>query len=346
MPTPVWTACASENSICNFSGTRQVRYGANGIYAFKTATDSIGCNNDVFGDPTPNAYKSCQYADVQSPPTGPITLPPVTLSTVGWIASASSSTGGQDLPAAALDNNLASRWSTGSAQTGGQWFQVDMTKPQVFNQITLDAGPSTGDQPRNYQVFVSNDGQSWGDPVAGGAGSSQVTSVTFVQQQARYIRIVQTGSTGNWWSIAEFHAALVATPVQENLSRTGWSLTASSSENGQNGLSQAIDGNSGTRWSTGTAQNGGQWFKIDMGTTQLVNRLILDAGTSQGDYPRAYQIFASADGFSWGLPIAQGNGTGQITDIRFPFHTARYVMITQDGSAGNWWSIAEILLMH
>ena len=41
-----WTQCAQEHGTCNFSGTRQVRYGLDGRYAYKVATGSIGCNND------------------------------------------------------------------------------------------------------------------------------------------------------------------------------------------------------------------------------------------------------------------------------------------------------------
>lgn len=61
-PTVTWTTCASENGVCRFSGTAQVRYGANNAYVTKTATSSIACNNATFGDPAPNVVKSCQYA--------------------------------------------------------------------------------------------------------------------------------------------------------------------------------------------------------------------------------------------------------------------------------------------
>src|SRR4051794_38514008 len=48
-----WTKCAEEWQTCSFAGTTQVRYGLNGTYATRTATSSIGCNNNVFGDPLP-----------------------------------------------------------------------------------------------------------------------------------------------------------------------------------------------------------------------------------------------------------------------------------------------------
>ena len=62
-PTLAWTSCASEGGTCSFSGTRQVRYGANGSYAYRSATASIPCTNGVFGDPVYGTVKSCQYAN-------------------------------------------------------------------------------------------------------------------------------------------------------------------------------------------------------------------------------------------------------------------------------------------
>lgn len=68
-PAPAWTDCAGEGGTCSFSGTRQVRYGANGSYAYKSATGSIACTNGVFGDPIFGTVKTCQYAaDVATAP--------------------------------------------------------------------------------------------------------------------------------------------------------------------------------------------------------------------------------------------------------------------------------------
>jgi|HubBroStandDraft_1064217.scaffolds.fasta_scaffold02755_7 F5/8 type C domain-containing protein/malectin (di-glucose binding ER protein)/fibronectin type III domain protein/PQQ enzyme-like repeat protein/putative pyrroloquinoline-quinone binding quinoprotein len=144
------------------------------------------------------------------PPLQDASLPPPqdagasgALSRTGWVATASASGGGA--PANALDGNSATRWSTGVAQTDGQWFQVDMAAAQTFNEITLDAATSTNDYPRGYQVFVSSDGVNFGSPVATGAGTAALVTVTFAAQTARYIKIVQTAAVSFWWSIAEFN---------------------------------------------------------------------------------------------------------------------------------------------
>jgi hypothetical protein len=60
-PTPVWNQCATENGRCSFTGTATVRYGANGVYATRTATNGIDCNNGTFGDPLNGVVKSCDY---------------------------------------------------------------------------------------------------------------------------------------------------------------------------------------------------------------------------------------------------------------------------------------------
>jgi hypothetical protein len=62
--TATWTYCATEGGTCSFSGTRQVRYGANGIYATKTFTGSVLCSNSVFGDPVYGVVKSCSYSSI------------------------------------------------------------------------------------------------------------------------------------------------------------------------------------------------------------------------------------------------------------------------------------------
>jgi hypothetical protein len=34
-----WMLCANENETCVFTGTKEVRYGANGLYAYHATTD-------------------------------------------------------------------------------------------------------------------------------------------------------------------------------------------------------------------------------------------------------------------------------------------------------------------
>lgn len=60
-PAATWTYCATEGSTCSFTGTKEVRYGANNQYHYRSATNQIGCNNSVFGDPIYGVRKQCHY---------------------------------------------------------------------------------------------------------------------------------------------------------------------------------------------------------------------------------------------------------------------------------------------
>jgi hypothetical protein len=53
-------------------------------------------------------------------------------------------------------------------------------------------------------VTVSNDGKDWSDPVAQGAGALGITTISFPVQNARFIKISQTGSDSMYhWSVYE-----------------------------------------------------------------------------------------------------------------------------------------------
>jgi hypothetical protein len=71
-----YTKCADEGGTCTLTGgARPVIYGANNMYAAKTATASIGCNNTEFGDPAVGTAKACYVESgiATAAPSGPPT---------------------------------------------------------------------------------------------------------------------------------------------------------------------------------------------------------------------------------------------------------------------------------
>jgi hypothetical protein len=80
--TTSWTACGNEGQICSFSGTREVRFGANGVFTSKMITASTPCTSAVFGDPIRGVAKSCSYAG-----TGTTTTPDTSAPTFTACAS-------------------------------------------------------------------------------------------------------------------------------------------------------------------------------------------------------------------------------------------------------------------
>ena len=102
--------------------------------------------------------------------------------------------------AQAIDRNIDTRWTTGAVMKGGEWFQLDMTRPAEITGVVLDASHSVHDFPRGYEVYAYLDEEAPGTPLASGQGQGPVLEVSFAPTTARYIRIVQTGvPDGNWW---------------------------------------------------------------------------------------------------------------------------------------------------
>jgi glucosylceramidase len=274
----------------------------------------------------------------------------VALDRSGWIASASATDTYGDVPGNAIDGNATTHWGSGEGQTPGLWFQVNMLLPRNFNSISIDAGTSSGDYPRAYEVFVSLDGANWGHSIASGdstsqgsgsyVGSGQVVNISFPTQQARYIRIVDLGSAANWWSLYELNVYATPGTNPSPLARTGWAATASVS-NASEPASNALDGTFGTRWSSGQPQSVGMSFQVDMGQAQSFSSIAMDCGASGGDYPRGYQVFVSNDGSTWGSAISTGQGSNGYTVITFPKQSARYVKVVLTASSGSWWSMDE-----
>ncbi|HEY2730279.1 MAG TPA: discoidin domain-containing protein, partial [Polyangia bacterium] len=269
------------------------------------------------------------------------TTPATALPRTGWATAAgtksSPAPGGGTTLANAFDGSTSTRWATGAGQAVGNFFQVDMLGSQSFNQLTLDAATSTNDYPRGFQVFVSNDGVSFGSAIASGSGTSALVTVTFPLQNARYIKITLTQAfAANWWSIAELN---VYGPA---FARNGWVATSSTALSSTNYQSNALDGSASTRWTTGANQANGQTFQLDMAVPETFTGLTVDAGTSTGQYPRGYQVFVSNDGTTWGSAIATGSGTTELLTIAFPVQTARYLKIVQTGSAATPWAIQEL----
>jgi uncharacterized protein YjdB len=120
----------------------------------------------------------------------------------GWTASASVNTGNAKN---ALDSNATTRWDTQGSQVNGQSFTVDMKTVNTIHAIVLDVSGSPDDSPAGYNVFTSNDGVNWGSSIATGVGNTGMTLIAFTDKTGRYIKIVQTGTKGNYWSIHEFY---------------------------------------------------------------------------------------------------------------------------------------------
>src|SRR6185312_3110164 len=135
----------------------------------------------------------------------------VPLPRTAWTVSASASSP-DDPPGNAIDGNPATRWSTGHGMQPGDWFQVDLGSQQTFDRIVLDTTGSPGDGVVRYEVQASDDGTTWSAPIATGPGST-VTSILVPPTTARFIRLVNQGNSGSWWSVHELTVQAPGAPT-------------------------------------------------------------------------------------------------------------------------------------
>ncbi|GIG04213.1 discoidin domain-containing protein [Catellatospora coxensis] len=105
-------------------------------------------------------------------------------------------------PAAAVDGDASTRWSSGAAQAPGQHLRIDLGAPAVFRRVAIDSGGNLGDYARGWRLSVSDDGLAWRE-IAAGAGTGQLTLVDLPPTRARQLRIEATADAGNWWSVAD-----------------------------------------------------------------------------------------------------------------------------------------------
>ncbi len=96
-------------------------------------------------------------------------------------------------------------FSKPSAECAWKIPAIDMLAAQTFDQVRLDAIGCSTDYPRGHELYVSMDGTSWGNAVASGSGNGPITDIAFDSQTARYIKVVQTGSSTSWWGISEMN---------------------------------------------------------------------------------------------------------------------------------------------
>jgi hypothetical protein len=103
-----------------------------------------------------------------------------------------------------IDGDHWTGWRTMTDQVPGQWVVIDMKQPQSFNKIVMDNVWAIYDSPAGYAIYVSDDKTNWGTPVATGTGARWgITTATFATKTGRYIKIEQTGTKNQVWSIFE-----------------------------------------------------------------------------------------------------------------------------------------------
>ena len=101
-----------------------------------------------------------------------------------------------------------------------------------------------------------------------------------------------------------------AAQAADTLLSQGKTATASSTENASFPASAAVDGNTGTRWSS--AFSDPQWLQVDLGATATITSVTLNW---EAAYGKAFQLQTSADGGTWTTIYSTTTGAGGVQTI-------------------------------
>ncbi|WP_033438231.1 discoidin domain-containing protein [Saccharothrix sp. NRRL B-16314] len=113
--------------------------------------------------------------------------------------------------------------------------------------------------------------------------------------------------------------------------------TASSVENGGTPATAAVDGNTGTRWSS--AFSDPQWIQVDLGSTQTVCRVTLNWETAYG---KAFQVQLSDNASTWNTVYSTATSTGGVQNLTMS-GTGRYLRVYGTArSTGYGYSLWEL----
>jgi F5/8 type C domain/Putative Ig domain len=239
-----------------------------------------------------------------------------TLLSQGKTATASSTESAAYPASDAVDGNTGTRWS--SAFSDPQWLEVDLGSSASITQVVLqwEAAYATA-----FQIQTSSDGTNWTTiySTTTGTGGTQTLNVTGT---GRYVRMYGTArATAYGYSLWEFqvYGSLSGGTCSTTDAALNHPATASSTENAGTPAADAVDGNTGTRWSS--AFSDPQWLQVDLGSSQTICQVSLNWETA---YATAFQIQTSPDGSTWTTIYSTTTGTGGVQTLNVS-GTGRYV---------------------
>jgi hypothetical protein len=241
-----------------------------------------------------------------------------TLLSQGRPATASSTENAGTPASAAVDGDTGTRWSSAAADP--QWLRVDLGSTQTVTQVTLVWEAAYA---RSFQIQTSADGTNWTTAYSTttGTGGTQTLSVN---GSGRYVRVYGTvRATAYGYSLWEFqvYGGPQTAACGTDDAALNRPATASSTENAGTPASAAVDGSTGTRWSS--AFSDPQWLQVDLGAPQTVCGVGLNW---EAAYATAYKVQVSADGTTWTDVYSTTASTGGVQNLNVT-GTGRYVRV-------------------
>jgi hypothetical protein len=180
-----------------------------------------------------------------------------------------------------------------------------------------------------------------GGGFAAGVGALGLLPVAGAQAATSARAAVSARSATTARSADSARPARSAAAAETQLSESGWVASSNTSSAAADAPAHAIDGNTATRFSSDAYQAPGQWFQVDLGSSQTFNPIEMNSGGYGGDYARGYNVEVSTNGAAF-TSVATGTGTSSPETVTFSPQTAQYIRVVLTASSTtSWWSIVE-----
>ncbi|MEO1652931.1 MAG: PA14 domain-containing protein, partial [Bacteroidota bacterium] len=200
-----WVLSANEGQQVTFTGTKTVRYGANGQYAFGTFTDGTPCNNATFGDPAPGLVKQCWICE-----TDPV------------------------VESLALNNTSVSAGFNGTTESITVTANIAWTVTSDQNWVTFNPDQGNGDGSFDIIVAANTSGVARNATVTVAGGS--ITQTVAVSQEANPV------STGDCFVENQGEVVMEAESYTRKLDGANRSWTLFSRNDASGGQAMEVNG--------------------------------------------------------------------------------------------------------
>jgi len=221
------------------------------------------------------------------------------------------------------------------------------------------SGPVDGKTYPQVMVAMGSNKDQWIADVVSYVRNSFGNAGTFATSDDIARVRTATAARKTPWTVAELEASLPRPLVPAPT----WKITASheghpspqaNAEGGYNYTASAGGVVTYLGWTTGVPQQSGMWLQIELPAPVMLTEIQFTSSTVGGGrgavpvwtFPRGYRVQVSADGNTWGPPVAEGQGAPGTTTISFAPVSTRFVRLTQTASAADAppWSIRLLRL--
>jgi Glycosyl hydrolase catalytic core/F5/8 type C domain/Carbohydrate binding module (family 6) len=249
--------------------------------------------------------------------TNNVLLGSATVSQSGWTTvstTVSLTAGTQTVHVVLGSTSQRLNWVDFLATNGTPSVPDNFSAVSATNQIALSWSPAAG--ATGYNLFYST--------TSGGTYSlltnlsaTAYTNSSFPVGTNYYFVVAATNAAGASSNSVEVNGEILPPPVNLALHQPAF---ASSLENSGDPATNAVDGNTSTRWSS--AFSDPQWIYVDLQTTNNITEVILNW---ENAYGKSYQIQVSTDAVNWTNIYSTTSGAGGIEDLTGISGVGRYV---------------------